>query len=155
MTQTTIAMDSKVFLQRLLGELIRTTLDLKVEGLREGTVLSAGPPPYRRLDCDGRALAYLRARPRKRAVRIDVTGLWRAPGSNRLRVPNAGGAASLLVRSEVDVYEAARFLASTVERTRRGEARDRSKYSSPERADAPVGQAGAVEVFDLCGEPVA
>ena len=40
--------------------------------VREGTVMTLGPAPYRRLDCDGRALAYVRARPKKRGVRVDV-----------------------------------------------------------------------------------
>ncbi len=122
--------DPKAVLQRLANELVNAALEAGVPGLEEGTVLSSGPAPYRRLDCDGRALAYIRVRPRKRAVRVDVTGLWQAPRSSRLRLPNAGGAASLLLRSEVEVYEAVRFLAATVERTRRAE------QSAAERARA-------------------
>jgi hypothetical protein len=89
-------------------------------GTREGIVTcSAGPPPYRRLDCDGRALAYIRARPRKRFVRIDVSGLWRAPAEGRLAQPIAAGASALIVRSEEDVPEVVRYLTETIEGTRR------------------------------------
>jgi hypothetical protein len=85
--------------------------------ISEGRVMCAGPVPYRRLDCQGRTLAYVRARPRKRAVRIDVTGLWKPPRRSRLVVPAAGGVATLLIRSEGDLDDAVRFLERTVERT--------------------------------------
>lgn len=115
--------DPTVLLNRLVGELIRAVLEVGVSGLYEGDVMCSGPAPYRRLDCDGRALAYIRARPRKKAVRVDITGLWQAPRGASIRIPNAGGAASLLLRSEVEVYEAARFLVATIDRTRRQQAK--------------------------------
>lgn len=130
MAKKTTRPDLMPVLRRLAGELIDAALEAGVEGLVEGEVLSSGPAPYRRLDCDGRALAYIRARPRKKAVRVDVTGLWRAPGTTKLRLPNAGGAASLLLRSELEVYEAVRFLVATVERTRRHEAQQDAKFKA-------------------------
>lgn len=145
MTKKSKRPDPKLVLQRLVSELIDATLDAGVHGLREGTVLSSGPAPYRRLDCDGRALAYIRVRPRKRAIRVDVTGLWQAPKGSRLRLPNAGGAASLLLRSEVEVYEAVRFLVTTVERTRRNEARADAKHRAKERLLAGDDEARPVE----------
>ena len=91
-------------------------------GVYEGVVMTVGPPPYRRLDCDGRALAYIRVRPRKRAVRVDVTGLWTVPAVRRCRIANAGGAATFLLRAELDCDEIAQVLVETVRRTRRQEA---------------------------------
>ncbi len=108
---------SKERLDAMLGELIQALLDAELD-IREGKVMTEREAAYRRLDCDQRALAYLRARPKKRAVRIDVTGLWQTPRSSRLRVPNAGGAATLLVRSKSDARMAVKFLRETVERTR-------------------------------------
>lgn len=116
-------------LQRIAEVLVTAAESAGVEGLLEGDVLCAGPRPYRRLDCDGRALAYIRVRQRKKAVRIDVTGLWRA-GSSRLSVPTASGAASLLVKSEIEAYDAVRFLVATVERTRRYEAKQDAKFEA-------------------------
>lgn len=88
-------------------------------GITEGKVMTAGPPPYRRLDCDGRALAYVRRRARKGAVRIDVSGLWNAERPSRIRIPTSNGIATLLVRDAHDLDEAIAFLSDTVERTRR------------------------------------
>lgn len=122
MTHSKNPPDLQTVLERLAAKLIEATLAASSDDIVEGHVQTTGPAPYRRLDCGGRALAYIRARPRKKAVRVDVTGLWRTPAS-RLQLPNAGGAASLLLKSEVEVYEAVRFLVSTVERTRRHEAK--------------------------------
>lgn len=85
--------------------------------------MSTGPAPYRRVDCDGRALVYLRPRPRKRGLRLDVSGLWLVPRGCVLRLPTATAAASLLVRNEGDVEEAARYVAETVRRTRAAQTR--------------------------------
>ena len=104
--------------ERLLAQV----LALDVAGLTEGQVLSAGPPPYRRIDCDGRALAYVRARPRKRGIRVDISGLWQPPRAARIRIPSATCAASLLIRNEADVVDAVRFIESTIRRTRKREA---------------------------------
>lgn len=115
--------DLERWLERLARKLIEELVASSEATIVEGVVMSVGPAPYRRLDCDGRALAYVRTRPRKRAVRVDVTGLWRAPNGSRLRIPSATGVATLLVCSEADTSEAIRFLKNTVARTR--EARQR------------------------------
>ncbi len=104
-------------LEKLASQLIALVVD-HVGGVREGTVMTVGPAPYRRLDADGRALAYVRVRPRKRAVRVDVSGLWKASSPSRLRSASAGGTATLLVRGPGDLREAARFLAESVAETR-------------------------------------
>lgn len=87
-------------------------------GVREGIVMTVGPAPYRRLDADGRALAYIRVRPRKHAVRVDISGLWHVRGPSRLRVPSAGGSATLLIQNPADVPEALRVLGRAVDETR-------------------------------------
>jgi hypothetical protein len=109
-------------LEDLATELIMQLTDLPA-GIREGIVMSVGPLPYRRLDCDGRALAYVRTRPKKRMVRVDVSGLWLANKPSRLRMRNANGAATLIVKSRKDVLEAAEYLRDIVERTRASENR--------------------------------
>lgn len=86
--------------------------------IREGVVMTVGPMPYRRLDCDGRALAYVRKRPKKRAVRIDVPGLWAAPTGSHLAIAASAGRA-LLLRSQEDVMHAVAFLLEAIEWTRR------------------------------------
>ncbi|MCK6551771.1 hypothetical protein L6R52_38410 [Myxococcota bacterium] len=98
----------------IADEIVRGTL---APDIREGVVMTVGPVPYRRLDCDGRALAYVKTRPKKRAVRIDVSGLWLAPQGSRLRIRSSTGAA-LMVTCEDDVGEAIAFLKQTVELTR-------------------------------------
>lgn len=107
----------RTWLEETLAGIIRELEDAEL-GIREGKVMTSGEAPYRRLDCDGRAIAYLRSRPKKRAVRVDVTGLWKTPRSSKIRVPNAGGAATLLIRTSGDARLAVRFLRATVERTR-------------------------------------
>lgn len=86
--------------------------------VREGTVMTIGPAPYRRLDCDGRALAYVRTRPRKRAVRVDVSSLWTPARVPKSKIPSATGSTCLLLRSTEDVDEAIAFLRETVDKTR-------------------------------------
>ena len=104
----------------LISDLVRAC-----SHIREGIVMTTGPAPYRRLDCDGRALAYVRTRPKKRAVRVDVTGLWRTPRASRLIIPTAGGSATLLIRSEADRHDATEYLLKTVEKTRDANSRKR------------------------------
>ena len=41
-------------------------------GIEEGVVMTLEKMPYRRLDSGGRALCYIRVRPTKRVVRIDL-----------------------------------------------------------------------------------
>jgi hypothetical protein len=94
-----------VLADRLIISLVSSSL-----GIREGAVMSlAGSPPYRRLDCDGKALCYIRCRPMKRAVRVDLSGLWCRPAS---------GAATLMLASFEEVEDAARYLRSVVTVTR-------------------------------------
>ncbi|MFO0724620.1 MAG: hypothetical protein U1E65_12610 [Myxococcota bacterium] len=87
--------------------------------ISEGKVMTVGPAPYRRLDCDGRALAYVRTRPRKNAIRVDISGLWVPERTSPIREATATGSATLFIRSVADLEEAVRFLADTVENTRR------------------------------------
>lgn len=108
---------------------LRSQLDLLAEtfisqildhdpAVTEGKVMTIGPPPYRRLDCDGRALAYIKSRPRRGWVRVDLTGLWRLPALGPLVVSSASGA-SLLIRSYDDADEASAIVTEMIERTRR------------------------------------
>lgn len=80
----------------------------------EGTVMTQGPRPYRRLDCGYRALAYVKCRPQKEAVRIDVSGLWRRPRPSPLQVTTASGGTTLMVKNAEDLKEAIAFLKETV-----------------------------------------
>ncbi len=100
-----------------------------IPGVREGYVRSEGPKPYRRLDCDGRALAYIRCRPRKAMVRLDVSGLWRVAPSSPLRARASSHAATLFLRLLSDVDEAVTYLQKTVSNTRQAFAKERG--SSP------------------------
>lgn len=108
-----LVQDLAALASALISEVTRT-----VPGAREGTVMTIGPVPYRRIDADGRALAYVRVRPKRRAVRVDVSGLWQASSPSRLRCPAAGGAATLLVERREQLPEALRFLQRCVEETR-------------------------------------
>lgn len=127
----------KEALRRQLEAIAQTAM-IRVQAgvidVREGTVMTIGPPPYRRLDCDGRALAYVRVRPRKRAVRIDISGLWVKPRPSPLCIPTSSGCATLLLQSWRDVEEAAAFLRETVACTREYELRRRARGRLPSRA---------------------
>jgi len=95
--------------------------------LTEGTVMSMGPPPYRRIDCGGRAVAYLRSRPRKRAVRADISGLWVICPQARARaakiiIRSATGGASLMITSAEEIDTAVDLISSSVRHTLRLEA---------------------------------
>ncbi len=122
-------LDLHQWLAELAETLVQGTLSAEL-GIQEGVVMTTGKLPYRRLDCDGRALAYIRVRPKKRVVRIDVSGLWKAPGRSRLKVQAAGGSATLMVRSEADLHDAIRFLVNTVSKTR-GRSEPRSVAFDP------------------------
>jgi hypothetical protein len=117
----------------ILADTLITEVTARPLSIREGVVLCMGPSPYRRLDCDGRALAYIRTRPRKGAVRIDISGLWIARAPSHLKVPSSGGSATLLIRSESDRREAAVFLESVVldTRSQRPPPKERSGPRSP------------------------
>lgn len=105
-------------LESYCEELIARTIE-SISGVREGIVMTVGPPPYRRLDCDARALAYIRVRPRKRAVRVDISGLWLARSPSSIRIPTSSGAATLMIRSYDEIELAVRYLVGTVEATRK------------------------------------
>jgi hypothetical protein len=99
---------------RLVTGLVQSSL-----GIREGIVMSlAGVQPYRRLDCDGKALCYVRCRPLKRAVRVDISGLWRRSGRSPLEVPGSSGSLTLMLATAADVEEAVSYLRSIVAATR-------------------------------------
>ncbi|MBI2372892.1 MAG: hypothetical protein HYV07_02715 [Deltaproteobacteria bacterium] len=111
-------------LDRLADELIHGVL-VEALGIREGIVMTEGPPPYRRLDCDGRALAYVRSRPKKDVVRVDISGLWAAPPPSPLQISTATGTA-LLLRDRFDVRLAIELIAESVLTTRERNVRSRS-----------------------------
>lgn len=112
----------KAHLDRLRSELVRKTTAL-LPDTREGAVMSLGPAPYRRIDCDGRALAYIRTRPRKGVVRVDVSGLWLVPRDAAIAHPSASGSATLYLQSLSDVLPAVRFLEASIRTTRAAYAR--------------------------------
>ena len=114
-------------LHQWMNEIVRIVTH-SGERIFEGIVMTPGPPPYRRLDCDGRALAYLRLRSRKGGIRIDISGLWVPPRRSALSIPTASGAASLMVRQQDEIGEAVAFLFETVQTTRQA---IRAQASSP------------------------
>lgn len=116
-------------LHQWMNEIVRIVTH-SGERIFEGIVMTPGPPPYRRLDCDGRALAYLRLRSRKGGIRIDISGLWVPPRRSPLSIPTASGAASLMVRQRDEIGEAVAFLFETVETTRQA---IRAQSASPSR----------------------
>ena len=106
-------------LDTLADDLINVVTDDSTHRIREGTVMTMGPPPYRRLDCGGRALAYVRSRPRKGAVRVDISGLWVKARASYLEVRGSSGSVSLMLRCDEDIEEAASYLGEIVAHTRR------------------------------------
>jgi hypothetical protein len=95
-------------------------------GVTEGQVLTVGPPPYRRLDCDGRALAYVSMCPpptRQEIVQIDVLGLWKIACPPRLRLPTADSLGPLVLKNFDDLEEALEFLNQVISKTRAERAR--------------------------------
>jgi hypothetical protein len=94
-------------------------------GITEGLVRSQrDPAPYRRFDCDRRALLYLRIRPKKDLIRIDLAGHWLAPARNALSLGRSRGV--LAIRRPEDVLPAVQVVVGTI-LTTRGEGPDRSK----------------------------
>ncbi len=96
-------------------------------GITEGQVMTPGPPPYRRLDCDARALCYIRVRPKKRGVRVDLSGLWFIAGSSRFRIPGSSGMASFMIHDPAHAFELAEYLRDVVHYTRHRYAEDRQR----------------------------
>jgi hypothetical protein len=106
------------FLAALAEQLIQALVSREL-GIHEGVVMSlAGVAPYRRLDCDGRALCYVRCRPQKRAVRVDISGLWCRPSISKLALEGSSGSMTLMLADFGDVEEAASYLRSVVAATR-------------------------------------
>lgn len=103
---------------RELTQAFVTRLQNAFPEIYEGAVMSAGQP-YRRMDCDMRALAYLRERPRRNGLRIDVSGLWYPRGLCALSIPGSVGSASLMVHSEEEIEPAIWFLVETVQHSRK------------------------------------
>src|SRR5262245_32708257 len=108
MDESSAPPDLKASLCRLADTLVAAAT--QGTGIYEGVVTSMTRMPYRRLDFDGRALAYIRCRPRKNALRIDVPGAWITPKTSRLAVPGAIAANALAVSCEADAIEAAAVL---------------------------------------------
>ncbi len=104
-----------------LADQLIQTLCARDPEIAEGFVRTVGPPGYRRLDYRNRALAYVRSRPKKAIVRIDVPGIWRGPLTCSLSMASANGWA-LALRTEHDVPEAVQAILTAVEheRLRRG-----------------------------------
>ena len=105
-----------------------------VPAAREGHV-RGHTARYRRLDCDGRALAYLRPRTRPSAsVRVDLSGLWVRPGPCTLEIAGRTGSASLLIVRPQQIAEAARYLAWAVANMRALLAGERARAVCAPRA---------------------
>jgi hypothetical protein len=108
-------------LTRLENQFVRDLVSPAI-GIREGRVMSlAGVAPYRRIDCDGRALCYVRSRPLRRAIRVDVSGLWFGDASKLV----------LLLKDEGEVVRAIEYLHAVV-------AADRRRRATPRRDGAPL-----------------
>src|SRR5262245_46571054 len=106
----------KELLDWLADQLIRE-LRVRDPEIAEGYVRTVGPPGYRRLDYHNRALAYVRRRPKKGMVRIDVPNVWRTPIECRLSLPSANGWA-LAVRCEKDLADAVQAVLTAVDHAR-------------------------------------
>jgi hypothetical protein len=109
--------DVRLALLPIADTLVERLLDLDL-GIREGIVMTPGEPPYRRLDCDGRALCYIRVRPKKRGVRVDVSGLWNLRTPIDQMIPGSTGMASLLLRGPGDIAPVVDYLREVVRYTR-------------------------------------
>ena len=105
-----------------LRERLITALISGCNSLSEGTVMTMGPPPYRRIDCSGRAVAYIRSRPRKRAVRADISGLWvicpaASQRADSIMIRSATGGATLMLTENADIELAIDLIISSVNYT--------------------------------------
>ncbi len=107
----------RAFLEALANQLVDGASELGLH-IKEGVVMTYGPAPYRRLDCDGRALAYIRVRPRKLAVRVDITGLWIVERDNALRRASAASSGTFFIRDVTDADSVVQTLGRTVIETR-------------------------------------
>lgn len=129
---------------RALGDRLLEELARLAPWAREGAVRGRRPGIYRRVDCDGRALIYLRPRRRGvRGLRVDLSGLWVRPRKSPIEISGRSGSASLLVTDAAEIPEAARFVAEAIVTTRRlldAEARRRPPTHAGRRADSGVGR---------------
>lgn len=133
LTQNTEPTDWHALAEELIQELTLVSPDV-----REGTVMTMGPVPYRRLDCDRRALAYVRARPRKGMVRVDISGLWLLPRDSPLATSSSGATKTLVLRCAADKTEAISFLLAIVEATRVQQARIREREAQRRARDREI-----------------
>jgi hypothetical protein len=100
----------------------------EVPGTTEGQVMTAQDrAPYRRIDCDGRALVYVRPLRRRGAVRIDVSGLWCVEREASIRIATGTGSATLLLKVREQVEPAVAYVRDAVLRTREAYARERRR----------------------------
>lgn len=83
--------------------------------------------PYRRIDCDGRALAFVRRLRRSGLVRIDVSGLWIVEREAPIRVVTGTGSATLLIESQERIAGAVAYVEDAVRRTRAAYERERRR----------------------------
>lgn len=128
-----VAPARRAAVDRLATTFVRIALG--ISGVSEGRVRGRNTARYRRLDCDGRALAFVRGRPSAGGVRIDLSGLWVRPARSRLEIVKPAGPPSLLLRAEHDVPEALAFLDTAVQGTRHALTRERSRpASTPHRS---------------------
>ncbi len=112
---------------RLLDTVICALL-AEVPGATEGRVMTAqNRAPYRRIDCDGRALVYVRPLRRRGEVRIDISGLWCVEREASIRVATGTGAATLLVKRSEQLDPVVAYVRDAVLRTREAFARERRR----------------------------
>ena len=112
-------------IERLTGILVDRARSLP--DVSEGRVRGRNCAGYRRLDCGGRALAFVRGRPSAGGVRVDVSGLWVRPSRSGLEITKPAGPPSLLVRTDSDVAEVLAFLVATIGATRHAYAREAAR----------------------------
>lgn len=112
--------------ERLTGILVAQARSLP--GVLEGRVRGRNRAGYRRLDCGGRALAFIRGRPSAGGVRIDVSGLWVRASTSALEITKPAGPPALLVRTDRDIAEALAFLRATIGATDRAYAREAARH---------------------------
>lgn len=109
-----------VGLSKIAEDFIATVLR-SIPDAREGVVMTTAPAPYRRIDCDARALIYVRMRPKKTMVRVDISGLWASvttPGPWSELLLRASTGPALILRHFSDVPAAVAYLQACVELTR-------------------------------------
>lgn len=120
-------MDLEVLAAKVIDDLIAR----KVGATRGNVQTTQKKPPYQRIDCDNRALAYVRVRPRKKIVRIELAGKWKVPRASPLMIDSKGGPPVLALRWPKDQEEAIAFLTEVIIETRASEARVLSKRKGP------------------------